>query len=84
MEHPAVADAAVIPKPDIDGGEIPKAFVVLRPGSAATPDELIAHCARQLAKFKVPKEIEFVESLPPIPAVNCRMPYCASATPVAV
>ena len=45
-------------------GEEVKAFVVLKPGQTATQDELIAFCREQLAPFKVPKAIEFRESLP--------------------
>jgi fatty-acyl-CoA synthase len=44
------------------------AFVVLRPGSRATTDELIAHCSAQLAKFKVPKAVTFLNALPRNPS----------------
>ena len=49
-------------------GEVPVAFVALRPGADATPDSLIAHCQAQLARFKVPKEVTFVEALPRNPS----------------
>ena len=49
-------------------GEVPVAFVALRPGADATPDSLIAHCRDQLARFKVPKEVTFVEALPRNPS----------------
>jgi long-chain acyl-CoA synthetase len=62
--HPAVMDSAAIGKPHPIKGEEVKAFVVLKPGQAATVDELIAHARTQLAPFKVPHEIEFRDSLP--------------------
>jgi acyl-CoA synthetase (AMP-forming)/AMP-acid ligase II len=64
MEHPAVADAAVIPKPDIDGGEIPKAFVVLRPTEQATEEEIMQFVADRVAPYKKVRQLEFVESIP--------------------
>jgi fatty-acyl-CoA synthase len=60
-KHPAVAAAAVVAKPDEKWGETPCAFVELKPGKAATPDELIEHCRKNLARFKCPKHILFVE-----------------------
>jgi long-chain acyl-CoA synthetase len=62
--HPAVMDSAAIGKPHPIKGEEVKAFVVLKPGAQATPEELIAHTRTQLAPFKVPHEIEFRDSLP--------------------
>ena len=62
--HPAVMDSAAIGIPHPIKGEDVKAFVVLKPGMSATPEELIAHARTQLAPFKVPHEIEFRESLP--------------------
>ena len=62
--HPAVMDSAAIGKPHPIKGEEVKAFVVLKPGQTATPEQLIAHTRTQLAPFKVPHEIEFRESLP--------------------
>ena len=41
-----------------------KAFVVLKPGANATAEQIVAHCRERLAPFKVPKEVEFRESLP--------------------
>jgi long-chain acyl-CoA synthetase len=62
--HPAVMDSAAIGKPHPIKGEEVKAFVVLKPGQSATPEDLIAHARTQLAPFKVPHEIEFRDSLP--------------------
>jgi acyl-CoA synthetase (AMP-forming)/AMP-acid ligase II len=67
-EHDAVLEAAVVGRPDERWGEVPVAFVVLRAGQSATADELIAHCASQLAKYKVPKHVTFLEALPRNPS----------------
>jgi acyl-CoA synthetase (AMP-forming)/AMP-acid ligase II len=63
-EHPAVLDAAVIPKPDEAGGEIPKACVVLRPGSEASPEDLMTFIAGKVAPYKKIREVEFLETIP--------------------
>ncbi|MEW6128465.1 MAG: long-chain fatty acid--CoA ligase [Acidobacteriota bacterium] len=62
--HPAVMETAVIGVPDEYRGERVKAFVVIKPGSNTTEEELLEHCKANLAKYKVPASIEFVESLP--------------------
>lgn len=62
--HPSVMEAAVIGRPDAYRGESVKAFVVLKAGATASSEELIAHCEANLAEFKIPREIEFRESLP--------------------
>ncbi len=62
--HPAVLEAAVIGLPDSYRGESVRAYVVLKNGAAATPEELIEHCKGGLAEFKVPSEIVIRASLP--------------------
>ena len=63
-KHPAVFESAAIGVPHPMKGEEVKAFVVLKPGQAATADDLIAFCRERLAPFKVPKAIEFRDTLP--------------------
>ncbi len=64
FEHPKVQEAVVAGVPDAYRGETVKAYVVLRPGQAATADEIIAFCAERLAPYKVPKQVEFRSELP--------------------
>ena len=59
MEHPAVANVAVVAKPDEKWGETPCAFVVLKPGASTTAEEIVAHCRTKLASFKCPRHIVF-------------------------
>ncbi len=61
-EHPAVREAAVLGIPDAQWGELVMACVVLKPGKALNADELISHCRRFLANYKVPLRIEFLEA----------------------
>jgi len=64
LEHPAVAEAAVVGKPDPVAGEIPKAYVLLRGGAKATEEELIKFVADRVAGYKRIKEVEFVDMIP--------------------
>ena len=61
FRHPAVNIAAVVAKPDEKWGEVPCAYVELRPGAKATEAEVIEFCREHLARFKVPKQVVFVE-----------------------
>lgn len=61
---PEVAEAASIGVPDERWGEAGKAVLVLKPGKTLEPDAVIAHCLANLAKFKVPATVEFIDALP--------------------
>ena len=63
LEHPAVMECAVIAVPDPKWGEVPKAYIVPKPGATITAEEIIAHCRTLLPGFKTPKQIAF-EDLP--------------------
>ena len=57
FRHPKVLEAAVVARPDAHWGETPCAFVTVKPGAEATPDEIIAYCKDSMARFKVPRHV---------------------------
>jgi long-chain acyl-CoA synthetase len=67
LDHPAVAEAAVVGTPHAELGEDVAAFVTLRPGARADADELVAFCRGRLAAFKYPRRVSIVAELPKSP-----------------
>jgi long-chain acyl-CoA synthetase len=63
-EHPAVRESAVVGVPDEKRGETVKAYVSLKPGASATPEELIGHCKERMAAYKYPRSVELMDELP--------------------
>jgi acyl-CoA synthetase (AMP-forming)/AMP-acid ligase II len=64
LAHPAVADAAVIPTADEEAGEVPKAFVVLKPDATATPEEITAYVAERVAPHERVRHLEVIDQIP--------------------
>jgi fatty-acyl-CoA synthase len=67
MSHPDVLETAVVGVPDDKWGERPKAFVVLRPGASASPEDLMAHVRTKIARYKAPRDIDITVQLPKTP-----------------
>lgn len=68
LEHPAVMDAAVISKRDPESGEVPKAFVLRRPGQEVSVQDLMRFVEERVAPYKKVREIEFVDAIPKTPS----------------
>ena len=64
LQHPGVADAAVVPAPDPNAGEVPKAFVVKTPGAELTEGELMSFVSERVPSYKKVRRVEFVEEIP--------------------
>ncbi|MBS3759561.1 MAG: long-chain fatty acid--CoA ligase [Desulfobacterales bacterium] len=64
FDHPKILEACTIGKPDKYRGETVKAFIVLKKGETLTEAEVIQYCKEQLAPYKVPKQVEFIDELP--------------------
>lgn len=67
-EHSKVLEAAVVGIPHSKWGEIPKAFIVVKEGERLLPEDIQSFCSQKLARFKIPKEFEFVKELPRNPS----------------
>jgi acyl-CoA synthetase (AMP-forming)/AMP-acid ligase II len=68
LTHPSVADAAVVPSPDEEAGEVPKAFVVVREGQGLTEAEVLSFVAAHVAPHKKVRRVEFVSQIPKSPS----------------
>jgi long-chain acyl-CoA synthetase len=62
--HPDTLEVATVGMKDTFRGEIPVAFVVLKPGRTVTADDLLAYCKQKLVDYKIPRRIEFLDALP--------------------
>ncbi|HEX9945406.1 MAG TPA: 4-coumarate--CoA ligase family protein [Thermoanaerobaculia bacterium] len=69
LSHPSVADAAVVPLPDEEAGQVPKAFVVLKgPDASVTPDQIMGYVAERVAPYKKLRCLEMIDQIPKSPS----------------
>lgn len=68
LSHPDIAEAVVIGMPHVNLGEVPVGYVILKPGAVVSQKEIIAFCLQRLAKYKVPRAVEFVTDFPRTPS----------------
>ena len=64
FSHPEIEDAIAVGVPEEFRGEVVKAFIVKKPGSKLTEEDVIAFCEQNLVKYKVPKSVQFMDQLP--------------------
>ena len=64
LRHPSVAEVAYVAAKDVQGGQIPTAFIALKKGQSVTTEEITSFCCQNLADFKQPKQIKFIDSIP--------------------
>jgi len=85
-EMPEIVEAAAVPVPDTTRGEEVKVFVVLQPGLTredVTPQRIVAHCEANLARFKVPRYVAYLENLPKTPSEKIAKHLLVGAAPAA-
>ena len=68
QSHPAVADVAVVPSPDEEAGEVPKAFVVVKPNAMVTAEDLMSYIANRVSPQKKIRRVEFIDAIPKVPS----------------
>ncbi|MEQ8180076.1 MAG: fatty acid--CoA ligase, partial [Amphiplicatus sp.] len=66
--HPAILESAIVGLPDPKWGELPRAFIVKRPGKDVSAEEVIVFLKPKIASFKLPKKVDFLDALPRNPS----------------